>query len=263
MKPDISEFSYGYAVTECLIWDTTLPVVGAPIFPSLIAEGRSGGYDVAIPISGLIVFLQFKLSHFMKRNTALEAQHGCLSTPFYRMHLRPKRHSMQHEMLLDLEVSGHQIVFYAAPKFHLPQELNRAYLRRSIIQQSIFIKPSIIGPLPDTGDHHISFKNGFPVYMCSEPKVIRDEEYEETSLKELAGLAQVAEKHEVNMHLLDQISKLMFDIILRNLIRWSPFNADELQQLRDMHPVEKIQFFSRAYFGCEPLIVKARKKVQG
>lgn len=46
MKPDISEFSYGYAVTEALIWDEGLPIVGAPIFPSLIEEGRSGGYKI-------------------------------------------------------------------------------------------------------------------------------------------------------------------------------------------------------------------------
>ena len=74
MKPDISEFLYGYAVTESLIWDTSLPIVSAPIFSSLIMEGRVDGYDVAIPFEGLILFLQFKLSHYMARNSTYESK---------------------------------------------------------------------------------------------------------------------------------------------------------------------------------------------
>jgi len=35
MKPEISEFSFGYAVTESFIWDNTLPIQAAPFFPSL------------------------------------------------------------------------------------------------------------------------------------------------------------------------------------------------------------------------------------
>lgn len=141
MKPDISEFSYGYALTESLIWDSSLPIVGAPIFPSLIQEGRpGGGYDVALPFNGLLLFLQFKLSEYMKSRGVIEAKKGLINPPFYRMHLRPHRHSRQHDMLLELEAAGNT-VFYVAPKFHRPSELSEAYLNRTMIQQSLWWTP--------------------------------------------------------------------------------------------------------------------------
>jgi len=47
MTPDISEFSYGFALTHELIALAGEPLRAAPIFPSLIEEGRAGGgYDV-------------------------------------------------------------------------------------------------------------------------------------------------------------------------------------------------------------------------
>jgi len=43
MKPQISEFSYGYALTDELIhWHGT-NLTAAPIFPSLYQEGQVGG----------------------------------------------------------------------------------------------------------------------------------------------------------------------------------------------------------------------------
>lgn len=63
MKPDISEFSYGSAVTEALIFDHGTSITAAPIFPSLIAEGKQGGgYDLPLDRPGQPLFLQFKLS---------------------------------------------------------------------------------------------------------------------------------------------------------------------------------------------------------
>jgi hypothetical protein len=94
MKPtDISEFSYGYAVTESLVRQVRYPLQAAPIFPSLIAEGRSGGYDVAIPFSGFPLFLQFKLSDLMVSRTAIETKARLLEPEFYRFHLGPTRDS--------------------------------------------------------------------------------------------------------------------------------------------------------------------------
>ena len=57
MKPNISEFSYGYALTSELVRLFGIKGVGAPVFPSLKEEG-SVGYDVQVP--GLPLFLQFK-----------------------------------------------------------------------------------------------------------------------------------------------------------------------------------------------------------
>ena len=41
MRPDISEFSYGYALTETLISTVPRRLKAAPVFPSLIEEGKT------------------------------------------------------------------------------------------------------------------------------------------------------------------------------------------------------------------------------
>lgn len=261
MKPDISEFSYGYALTEALMWDTGLPIEGAPMFPSLIQEGREGGYDVGIQFQGLLLFLQFKLSHFMTRGTAFESKQGLLDIPFYRMHLRPTRHSRQHAMLLDLEATG-EIALYAAPKFHLPSELNTAYLSRTMMQRSFFIRPSTIGPLPDGLDHHLSFRDGYPVYLCSEPKEVRGEENSQTTFKELHDIIEHNEYKQYDAAVLGKIADQMFEIVLRHQISpWrANFDSENIDDLQNMKPVEKLRYLSRSYFDCEPVVVKARTK---
>lgn len=64
MDPDFSEFSYGYCVTDDLINGRGMAVKAAPVFPSLIQEGKKdGGYDVRLERPGLPLFLQFKLAY--------------------------------------------------------------------------------------------------------------------------------------------------------------------------------------------------------
>ncbi len=128
MTPNISEFSYGYALTEELIKGFGKSITSAPVFPSLYQEGKTGGgWDVKLDKGGIPLFLQFKLSHFMKNANANERKNGTFSSPYYRMHIRPITHSKQHELLLDLENTGN-VVYYSAPGFHEPDELNDAYL---------------------------------------------------------------------------------------------------------------------------------------
>lgn len=262
MKPDISEFSYGYALTEALIWDSGLSVEAAPLFPSLIQEGRpGGGFDVALPFTGLLLYLQFKLSDFMRSRGVIEAKNGLIDTPFYRMHLRPKRHSRQHAMLLELEDAG-QTVLYAAPKFHRKSELNEAYLNRTMIPQSFFIRPSTIGPLPDDLDHHVSFRDGYPVYLCSEPRKLREEENRETSLKALHSLLEHSEYKKYDDDVLGKVNEQMLNIVLGHHIseRRSYFSSDNPSTLKDMNPVEKLCYLSRTYFDCVPIVIKARRE---
>lgn len=166
MKPDISEFSYGYALTREIVQKCSTGLTGAPVFPSLIAEGYLG-YDLELPIVGNPVFLQFKLSDYMVRSTAEGADK--VPIPHYRMHLRPLKHSKQHELLLALEKKGRK-VFYAAPEFHSSEDLNEAYLRNEMIERSAFFRPRAIGKLPNEHEHFVCFNVGARHgYLCSEP----------------------------------------------------------------------------------------------
>lgn len=167
MKPEMSEFSYGYALTSELVHYMGNNVAAAPVFPSLYAEGqKGGGYDVKIPNYGTPVFLQFKLSHFMDHANCKE--NDTIGRRYYRWHLHPLKRSDQHNLLLELE-SGGNTVFYAAPKFHETAELNDYYLNNEIISRSAFFKPSDIGLLDDD-EHYVVF-NDRQAYRCSdEPK---------------------------------------------------------------------------------------------
>lgn len=77
MKPNISEFSYGYALTEELIRSMPQQLSAAPTFPSLIEEDRpGGGYDVKLQYPFMPIFLQFKLSDHVKRRIARKFKLG-------------------------------------------------------------------------------------------------------------------------------------------------------------------------------------------
>jgi hypothetical protein len=102
VTPEISEFSYGFALTNELVgW---APLRAAPIFPNLVEEGRiGGGYDVRLDMPGVPMFLQFKRSDCMTTRNAKEIQNGAnLSTPFYRFRLMDGATSDQHRLLLRL-----------------------------------------------------------------------------------------------------------------------------------------------------------------
>jgi hypothetical protein len=172
MTPDISEFSYGYALTEELANGPLGPLTAAPAFPSLLREGKpGGGFDVKLPFAGVPLFLQFKVSHWMERSSALEWALMCGS--YYRMHLRSLRHSQQHNLLRKLEGGG-RLVYYAAPMFHEAAVLNDAYLGRQVVAKSAFFRPRDIGALDD-GNHYIVFRpNSGLAWVCSEePRRVR------------------------------------------------------------------------------------------
>lgn len=155
MRPEFSEFSFGYALTEALV--NGRQHIIRPIFPTQRQERRDG-YDLRLDCPGRPIFLQFKLCHGMTRRSAREfAYHDLpLAFPFLRMPLMPSRLSPQHGLLLELESRG-EVVLYAAPRFFRDEDFAAHYGNQVILSHSAFIRPTVIGPLPDDSDHHVSF----------------------------------------------------------------------------------------------------------
>lgn len=255
MKPDISEFSYGYALTDELIhWHGT-PLTAAPVFPSLYQEGQAGGgYDVMLQRPGLPLFLQFKLSDCMVKRNAQEVRNGIFNVPFYRMHVRSARHCQQHEMLLDLENGGNE-VYYSAPAYHTPEELNAAYLAHQVRNRSLWLRPSIIGPLPDPRDHHVAFKiPGLP-HFCSRPRVLDtkgdfteftghiDGAFRQKGRTALTkeSLVRVADDIRV-------IAEKRFDISIE-----SKMVAKSV--LQEKHPLALIAFYASTFMDCHLYVI--------
>jgi len=256
VKPDISEFSFGYAITESLIRNSPFPLQAAPLFPSLVQEGRAGGYDVRIPFSGFPLFLQFKLSDCMVRNSAYESQQGVLYPNFYRMHLRPTRYSQQHPMLLDLEADGNA-VYYVAPIFHTNNKLNQTYLNDRMVECSLFIRPSEIGRLPDDNNHHISFKQSGSIYFCSKPKKIRERNEKEDFWHQLYELKRENGKIDGSEESIKQLLEKLLSVVEKHRYHLAWFKRpEEFSKLIQMPPLFQIGYITRSILECELFVVQ-------
>lgn len=259
MKPDFSEFSYGYAVTEELVATSKALVVAAPVFPSLYEEGKSGGgYDVKIPFSGKPIFLQFKLSDYLKQINSKEHRTGILSVPYYRMFLRPTKHSDQHNLLLELEKSG-QSVFYIAPEFHLPVELNDFYLKNAIVANSTAFTPMGIGLLPDDEEHYVVFKRGTTIgYRCSDmpleiPRIPLKDGLE--SLVKFSGI----QSRRLGYEGLNEIMEQMLEVLTQGENQLQEHKSVDIGGLRriisNRSIVESIGYIARTFFDAQLLIL--------
>lgn len=171
MRSLISEFSYGFALTHELVLSLG-SLVAAPIFPSLIEEGKvGGGYDVKLEAPGLPLFLQFKRSERLTRGTAREIKAGApLMLPYHRIALTARRDSDQHDMLIELDQAPN-VVFYAAPMFDQKKEFDEAFLHGEVRARSFFVSPAAIGAFLDDGAHHLSF-DGISCVVMSVPKIV-------------------------------------------------------------------------------------------
>lgn len=87
MKPQFSEFTYGYALIE--EFSRKYNFTSVPIFPSLVEEGRvGGGYDAGLKIQGIPFFFQFKKSNFLSRSHS--KYYKSFNTPYYQFYLHAK-----------------------------------------------------------------------------------------------------------------------------------------------------------------------------
>jgi hypothetical protein len=161
-----SEFSYGFALTDNIMRIGLPCTPTAPVFPSLIAEGSSGGgYDVQIPLHPVALFLQFKIPQVVRRRS-LKMPTG-FTKPYLRMHLRTKRPN-QHRLLLDLEASG-KVVAYATPDFWRTAELDAYFTAQEVHLRTRYFAPSDIGALDDKA-HQVAYCTGNPTaWLFSEP----------------------------------------------------------------------------------------------
>jgi hypothetical protein len=153
-----TEFSYGYAMTDNILHSGFPSTPHAPVFPSLLAEGATGGgYDVQIPLCPVAVFLQFKIPQVVRRRSRLMPTG--FATPYLRMHLRTKRPN-QHQLLLDLEATG-KLVYYSTPDFWTVRTLDEHFTNQRVHSRSWYIPPSRIGP-QDDAPHHVAYRRGNP-----------------------------------------------------------------------------------------------------
>lgn len=256
MKPNISEFSYGFAITNELVQAPGMNVSAAPVFPSLIAEGQpGGGWDVRVEQPGVPLFLQFKLSDYMTRRNCREARDANFNVPCYRMHIR-RPPSRQHEMLLDLEQTGAD-VYYVAPAFHEPEELNEAFMNRLVRSRSIWVRPSQIGPLPDDREHHVSFEQVGAWAFFSEPRRLDGPREFEQVAAHLERALKSRGSNPLRLELATLAEKLMVIAEKRRDIRWLQ-QAETREVFAERPPLEQIAHYASIFLECQFFVVQSR-----
>jgi hypothetical protein len=261
MEPVISEFSYGYAVTQEFVQGLGNLISAPPEFPSLSGEGKmGGGYDVAIH-SDFALFLQFKMAHKMVRDTAEEVVKGTFtSAPFFRMWITPPWRSDQHELLLELEAavtSEGDEVYYAAPMFHAMDEFSEAYALEEVVQRSLFLPPSAMGKLSDDSVHHVAF-DGNQAVVFSKPKTITRHVLTGSQLVErMKAKIRPRDAHRTPARVV-RLSEKLWHLAETRERPERVITPERAALIRRRSPVEQVRFLASAIFGCESLFLRER-----
>ena len=140
---------------------------------SALAQGREGqGIRRQAPYVGFALYFQFKRSKWISQRHPNSPTWDHVRAPHYRWPIDTDGH--QHAALLNLqrEIKARLHVgdvLYAAPKFHLPAQLDDAYLRSEVLDRSTLLTPSEFGDR--CGVHRSVFapRTGFE-RILSEPR---------------------------------------------------------------------------------------------
>ena len=240
---EFSESSYAFNFTENLWRRARDSVRFAPIFPNLRQEGAAGGgYDLLIRFGAVPVLFQFKIPDHIRRRSGQHRRH--FAGPYYRFKLMPRRHSEQHQALLDHERAGTP-VRYASPRFHRVHDLHTLSVDGHVPANSKILPPSVIGPLPDMADHHFDYDPVGPQYLvCSEPKPGKGE-YGLEAL--LAAVKQALSDRPNGNAALSGLEK--FAGLAEQSVKELSKGEFHFQRLEKLHVVQRCAFLTEA-MGC-------------
>lgn len=282
MRPRISEFSYGFALTRELIekkWNG-VELTAAPYLPSLLAEGKEGGgFDVNLKGVNVLVFLQFKVSHLMTRGTAKGVKTQHLQVPYYRFDVHAPRSSDQHRLLLDLENAGGtlpHLVRYVAPAFFTEGEFDAAFLASQVSDRSVFVAPSRI-VLPDDKEHSVGFESttSMPIVL-SEPKAIDSVVDFDATTRQLRATVMQRKNVPVDGRQMDETLRHVLEIAqdmepaskpaglfqhdARGVVGDRIPEQDTFPRLDEAHirrlrPIDAVGYIAWTQFGCQTLAV--------
>lgn len=193
MRPNFSEFSFGYAATralETLATGMLGGVTAPPLLPSLKAE-KDLGYDVQILTVRLALFVQFKLGEYVSRGHPDSPTWAHVGAPHYRTSVDTGDH--QFAALEDLEKRGHirgrpLLVAYLAPAFHKREAFWAHYSGGTLLDNSYGSAPSDFPS--DGGTHHqVTVPGDGTQWILSEPREVAnwmDAEILRSRLREIA-----------------------------------------------------------------------------
>lgn len=257
-KPcQFSEFSYGYAVTEECIRKYVRRIYEAPRFPTLRAE-RAFGYDVRV--AGFM-FLQFKRPSVVTGHRAREKEENPpnLSGDVYRMPVYSNDSPSQHDRLMALErrVGRRGCVLYVSPCFHTRVEFNHYYLNRSLLENSLLVRPEAIGSLSPER-HRLSYNRACfstHAWRYSKPEEIEAMSVDDLS-RDIEKLSNTSDfsATEVGEFIRDLLQLISDDGIMLNFQTFAGVSNPRL------YPMAHLANIVRRGFGAEMLVIGTRKR---
>jgi hypothetical protein len=153
MKPEFSEFSFGFALTYEIANALQPEITVLPLFPSPVADLEEGPGPTFVE-RGWPLFLQFKLAHCLKTSRATQWED--YRTPFFRISIPERTRSNQYSLLRTLSSTEPEI-YFAAPAFYRQIEFNQAFMSNQILNESRFIPLRELPELADDDEHHITY----------------------------------------------------------------------------------------------------------
>lgn len=181
-------------------------LVGVAITPTLREEADLG-YDAAIPRQWAILYLQFKVPQYLRRPHANEFH--VFGEPYFRFAVKTDATNngmVQHNVLCDLEATGAD-VFYASPCFLTNDELFQHAFNDGMYQNSVFPRPSQLGPVDEGSDHCYAYTSSLDVRSFSEPGPPKNASFELVR-KAVSASVETAELENLGRFLEREISKL-------------------------------------------------------
>ena len=174
MRSEFSETQFVFGIVREMADGLKPDVMGMPIFPTLVEEGRKGGgFDVAFKDGINPYFFQFKIAEKLIGHKARESAYFS-GSPYYRFNIYPSGISRQNSLLTDLSNDEKNNVFYCAPAFTSLNNFRKAYTQKSILNNSVFVDIREINIPTDNETHSVCYQVD-PVekyIVCSEPKEI-------------------------------------------------------------------------------------------
>jgi hypothetical protein len=253
MHSELSEFSYGFAITAELrdfFWPR---VVEPPVFPTLRQEARLG-WDVRFPVVGRSLFLQFKIADALTRSSASEWSD--YNAPYYRFRLHRLSRSDQHNRLLSL-ARTEPFVFYVAPRFHRLDEFTEQYRRVAVCNESAWIMLSSLPQINDDLQHHITYRTGSDVRFSSPESRKVAKTFDGEGVRRYLIREFETQKKPMNIQNFDELRSTLLNLVTypsKEQISGFGQQVDGFQLLKD------IAYICRTFFGAEFLFIHERQR---
>lgn len=254
MRSELSEFSYGFAITAELR-DVLRPwAVEAPVFPTLRDEARLG-WDVKLPVVGRSLFIQFKVAEALTRPSASEWVYYL--TQYYRFPLHRLSRSDQHNRLRSLS-QVEPFVFYVAPRFYRLEEFNGRYRSSTVVNDSAWIPVLSLPAVGDDKQHHVTYRTGLDVRFGSPESGPIRRTFDGERWRNYVAHELETKKTSMTVEGFSRLRAELLNALRREHAQHIPdlpmVGEEESQLLKD------IAYLSRTFFGAEFFFVHERQK---